>query len=119
MTVDGGGTKLIAILFNERYELVSCGRGKGINPNFDTLDRIAQTMRDCVEECLSGYDGITIETLYICMPGPHELYAETVQSKAQVNNVISLGEGLMSTLAAIQKTTGYMASPEPVQVSAM
>ena len=70
MSADGGGTKLNVILFNDKFELLSFGRGQGVNLNFDSWENVSGNIRNSIEECLSGYKGISIEKLYVSMAGP-------------------------------------------------
>ena len=35
MSVDGGGTKLAAVLYDDAFRLVGYGRGGSVNPNDD------------------------------------------------------------------------------------
>lgn len=109
MSVDGGGTKLNVILFNDKFELLSFGRGQGVNLNFDSWENVSGNIRNSIEECLSGYKGISIDKLYVSMAGPGKLFDEILGSMAEVNEVYYLSEAEMSALAGIQKSKGYMA----------
>jgi N-acetylglucosamine kinase-like BadF-type ATPase len=109
MSVDGGGTKLIAILFDESFNCLGVGRGGAINANFESMAFIEKTMEGCIAQCLSGNDIKELEKIYISMPGPYEMFLSILRSKLKIADYDELGEGSMSLLAGLQRTTGGVA----------
>lgn len=108
LTVDGGGTKLIALLVDEGLNIVGRGRSGGINPNFLPLERIREHMRACVDEALRGFEG-GIGTVYTSMPGPAQILVDYVREKAPGAQHVILGEGMMGLLAGACTDEGFAA----------
>ena len=67
MSVDGGGTKLLAVLFDGRLNLCGQGSGGSISPNFEPMEDIEATMKECIRKCLVGRENIHIKKVYISM----------------------------------------------------
>lgn len=109
LSVDGGGTKLIAVLFDEKFNLISCGRGGAINPNFSPMSSIENTMRQCLLECLGNWPGIEIENVYISMPGPSDLFLKILKTFSEYKKSYVLSEGVMSLFAGVQCRKGAIA----------
>ncbi|NLC68569.1 MAG: hypothetical protein GX754_07265 [Clostridiaceae bacterium] len=111
MSVDGGGTKVISVLFNEKFELLGCGEGGGINPNFEARENIEIAMRKCINESISPRRNLELETVYVSMPAlkEQELYIEILKQYVNVEQVYYVNEGQMALLAGVQKSRGLVA----------
>lgn len=109
MTVDGGGTKIIALLFDRKYNLIASGGGGAINPNFTPLEEIEQAMRTCIQKCIADKHNAKIKRLYISMPGPSDLFVELLKQVAQVEEIIILSEGYMGVLVGLFYPRGILA----------
>lgn len=109
MSVDGGGTKILSVLFDEHFRLIKYGVGGAINPNFENQENIKISMRKSIRECLLCRDGIEVEGVYISMPGPYQLYVDLLKEYAKVNRVYYLNEGQMAIWAGLQLSQGVVA----------
>lgn len=115
MSVDGGGTKLIALLFDDQLRLLGEGRSGAINPVFDSMASITATMGSCIAACMQaiqGPGGIVIDRLHIAMPGPSDLFRQLLEEHEQVAAVVELchwSEGKMCMMAGIQREEGLLA----------
>lgn len=54
MALDGGGTKTLAILFDEDLNLLGMGRGGGMNTNFESMDVVKEHLSACIHGCLAA-----------------------------------------------------------------
>lgn len=129
LSVDGGGTKLLALLFNENLELLSVGRSGAINPNFESFSMIQEHMEESINQCMAPFGGepISIENVWISMPGPAALFERLLRSRCQVEAFTPLSEGDTCLLAGLCRRTGlvvlcgtgatlfYLNPGEPVQ----
>ncbi len=95
LTVDGGGTKLYSLLFDEKLKPVSSGTGGSINPHFTTLEEVRHSMEQSIEQCLAPLKGrdFRIEHVWISMPGPGDLYEHLLREHCEVGGFESLSEG--------------------------
>jgi N-acetylglucosamine kinase-like BadF-type ATPase len=107
--VDGGGTKLLSLLFDEDLNFISSGVGGPINPNFSTLDQVKESMIQSITGCLPEGFREPIQCCHITMPGPAELYVELLSERCPVIESRRLSEGGACLLAGIQKKTGIVA----------
>ena len=109
MSVDGGGTKLAAVLFDDEFRLLGQGTGGAINPNFETMQNIKNTMEKCIDEIVAHRKGIDLDCVYISMPGPHDLFIELLNQHANVKEACVFNEGRMALLAGAQSLRGLVA----------
>ena len=52
LSLDGGGTKLNALLFDERFQVVARGRGRGVNTTQNSPEQAEEHVRECLEQAL-------------------------------------------------------------------
>ncbi|MBB3128357.1 N-acetylglucosamine kinase-like BadF-type ATPase [Paenibacillus rhizosphaerae] len=109
LSVDGGGTKIIAVLFDHDWNCLAVGRSGPINPNFTRLESVKANMEACIRECLKDHPQITLGAVYAAMPGPIDLLAEVIGKYAQVGEMHAFSEGYMCLLAGIQRRRGIVA----------
>lgn len=109
LSVDGGGTKIIAVLFDHEWNCLAVGKGGPINPNFTKLESVEAHMEACIRECLADRPHITLDAVYAAMPGPVELLTEIIRKYADVRQVRAVSEGYMCLLAGIQCRRGIVA----------
>ncbi len=119
MSVDGGGSKLSVILFDEEHKIVGRGYSGAINPRFVSDRMIRRNFETGIVDCLK-YTGVThIEKLYIAMPGPVDLFAYMLSKRVKLNQYHYMSEGKTACLAAYSRGTVSSPCPEPVRVSFM
>ncbi len=106
--VDGGGSKLVSVLFDQDLNLISVGRGGSINLNFASMEEVKSNMLKSIKECLpTNFQG-PVEAAYVTMPGPGDVYIKLLSDFCTVNSYKRLGEGLICLLAGIQKEKGLV-----------
>lgn len=109
MAADGGGTKLLALIFNDSHELISVGRGGAINQNFTDTADIELHVAECVNALFNDTHIGEIECMYTSMAGPTEALFRLTNDHAAIKSTLSMSEGYASLLAAIQKPNGLLA----------
>ncbi|WP_314585545.1 BadF/BadG/BcrA/BcrD ATPase family protein [Paenibacillus terrigena] len=107
LSADGGGTKLTAVLFNDRYEVLGVGRGQAIN--YASQVDIAGSIQNCLASCLQGYSGITIQKVYYAMPASTDVFMTILRQHVIVHEEQWLSEGKMALLAGIVQHEGIVA----------
>lgn len=107
LSLDGGGTKLSGILFDEQYKLAASGRGHSIN--YVKQEEILETICKCLDECLKDHELSTLKRVYISMPASVDLVIQLLQERVAIQEVVYLNEGLMSLLAGLQRKQGIVA----------
>lgn len=109
MSVDGGGTKIVAMVVDQHYRMKGVGRGGAVTATSNDWQTIRAHMEQCLDECLKQVPDGVIEALYIAMPGPVALFVECLQQRCVVRNVHTLSEGRMALMGAIQSAEGAVA----------
>lgn len=108
ITVDGGGTKIVSILYDKDYNMVSYGIDGAINPNFTPFEEVRQAMWRCIRKCMDNHKS-KIKRLYISMPGPKKLFIDLLEEITQIEEVVCLSEGRMGVLAGLFNPRGILA----------
>lgn len=109
LSVDGGGTKIVAVLFDRDLNFLAAGRSGPINPNFTKLESVEANMEACIRECAGDRPRFTLDAVYVAMPGPVALLTEIIRKYADISEVHTFSEGYMCLLAGIQRQQGIVA----------
>lgn len=97
ISLDGGGSRLTGILFDEEYSVLSFAEGAGVNPTVYSPEQIDQHMREVIYSLLDGTDrDITeIEAVY---QSSHNRYADIIEERLPCRQVVKLFEGPFGAL---------------------
>lgn len=109
LAVDGGGTKLSAILFDEEFQLLGRGMSGGVNINHTSLEDIRANVVDCLEKVFGGETPAHIDRLYVVFVGPVKILYEELEKLTGVKEVIPLAESKAGLLAGAMKEEGILA----------
>ena len=109
LSIDGGGTKLRAVLFDDEYQLLGQGISGGVNINQTTLEDSRANVVDCLSQVFNGKPKMHIDRLYIVFVGPVEILYEELAKYATVGEIISLGEAKAGLLAGAMYEEGILA----------
>jgi N-acetylglucosamine kinase-like BadF-type ATPase len=110
MSVDGGGTKIYASLFDDSFRPIASGRGGGVNGNVVGSAVAEASMHECIVSCLQCFtQPIVIDRLVLAMCGNRNRFVEILREYADVRAVDQLSEGHMSLLAGLRRPTGALA----------
>ncbi len=109
LSMDGGGTKLVGLLFDEQYRLVSWARAEGTHRAIYPLAQVRSHIASCYADLFAGLPRpLHIETLYtIC--GSNDLYTQMLPQGITVGNVRFLNEAVSGLYAGICCHTGFVA----------
>lgn len=99
LAVDGGGTKLYLLLFDEDMHCRGRSTGSGTNTNFTSAAQVKENMRRSLEECLGGQDVGPIDRLYLSIVGPNDVMEALVRERCGLRQTVMLGEGGAALLA--------------------
>lgn len=109
ITADGGGTKLISILYDNEFNLIAVGRSGSVNPNFETNENVREHMRDCIAQCLEGRNISSVKIGSCAMAGPYDVYQEELSKQVKVGEFIRYQEGGIPLFSGVQKRVGMVA----------
>lgn len=113
ISMDGGGTKTVAVLVDSNYRMVSQGTGGALNGVYVSMESMQDTVRKCIRECMSGKQDISIETMYVSMPAELRYVTDALAGVLEVGEYREIWEGRMSVLAGLCSVRGGVAWQEP------
>ena len=104
LAADGGGTKLLAVLYDDDLRVVRTGRVAGVNTLFKPVEDVEANIHAMMTELLQDLDG-EIVAADICMVGSRDIMAETIHQFCPNCRIYHQSEPVVG-LAASLKTTG-------------
>ncbi len=109
LAMDGGGTKLIGLLFDEQYRLVASARTEGTHASVYSAESIEAHIRACYETLFTGLSRpIRIERLYtVC--GKDALFASLLPNGVILGSSRDIGEPVSALYAGAGQQTGFVA----------
>lgn len=109
ISADGGGTKLISVLFDENFRLRGVGKSGSVNVNFASREDVRRHMEESIGECLRQARPQSLEAAYFAGPGPVDLYEEVLRGMVKTPAVTRLSEGTQCVYAGLLKDSGIAA----------
>ena len=107
--VDAGGSKCLAILFDERLRRLGVGRSGGVNTNSTSPEDSLRNMDECVERLFADFSPSHVDRVYHTFVGPWDAMAERISRRVTVGEYRPLGEGQAGLFAGSVRTTGLVA----------
>ena len=101
LSVDGGGSKLHAILFDSDFHVLGTGHAGGVNLNNTTEPDARANIKECLDQVFSGSAGTptAIDTLYVVFVGKLAMLQADLTNRCAVRETIPMTEpeaGLMA-----------------------
>lgn len=109
LSLDGGGTKLNALLFDENYNVIARGRGRGVNTTQNSPEQAQAHMCECLEQVLpAGLE--ELDTVYVVLVGDAQMLECVLRSRIKrIGRIVSMGEDVSGLLAGSAHKTGVLA----------
>ena len=107
LTVDGGGTKLVAACFDEDFNVVSRGRSGGVNTTQNKPEAVLQHIDECLDQALSGIGAL--KEVYAVFVGYHDLFENALRRRVSAEKITYFGESEAGLLAGAGRRTGLLA----------
>lgn len=109
LAVDGGGSKLSAVLFDDEFRLLGRGMSGGININHTSLENSRDNVMDCLGQVFGGNPPAHIDRLYVVFIGPVNLLYEELAKYMTVGEILPLHEAKAGLLAGALWEEGILA----------
>lgn len=109
LTVDGGGSKLRMILFDDNFDILGKGLSGGVNINQTSLEDCRSNVKDCLNQVFKDERNHDIDRMYLIFVGPVNVLHEELENYAKVKEIISLGEARAGVLAGMLEKEGMLA----------
>jgi N-acetylglucosamine kinase-like BadF-type ATPase len=113
LSVDGGGTKLAFVLFDDGMRVFSRAGAASVNTNFEAEDAVERHMRDGISRCLAPWLANHPDepplAAYVSIVGPMMLFKRVLQEFAPNCWLLPIGEGMMHCLSGSLSQSGIVA----------
>ena len=106
LTMDGGGTKIVAVLYDDDYAPVAVGRSGGVNSVQNTPENVREHIRQCLDQVLAG--GVRPERIDAVLAGDRKSLEEDLRRRGIDTPVNYLFEGYAGLLAGACRNTGFL-----------
>ncbi len=109
LSVDGGGTKINVIAFDEKLKLKGYGSGGGINLRFETKERADEHIKKAIQECM-GNASVKIDKVYCTMVCSQDIFLENARDLGfEIDEMVRMPEGYTYLLAGALSESGFVA----------
>jgi N-acetylglucosamine kinase-like BadF-type ATPase len=109
LSVDGGGTKLRMILFNENFDILGQGLAGGVNVNSTTPENSLANVKNCLDQVFCGKPPPVIDKLYAVFVGPAANLLETLKDRTEVKEAVLIPEPEAGVMAGAFWEDGFLA----------
>ncbi len=109
LAMDGGGTKLVGLLFDDAYRLVKSARAEGTHLSVYPIEAVRAHITACYEQLFDSLPRpLFVERLYtIC--GDSRLYADLLPEGVILGSVHHLNEAVSALYAGSCRRSGFVA----------
>jgi N-acetylglucosamine kinase-like BadF-type ATPase len=109
LSVDGGGTKLRMILFNENFDILGRGLAGGVNVNSTTPEDSLANVMNCLDQVFGGKPPPAIDRLYTVFVGPVANLLDALTKYGGPKETILLSEAEAGVMAGALWEDGFLA----------
>ena len=109
VSIDGGGTKIEAVVFDEALNMLSTATSGSVNPNFSTQEVILRNLHLCFTHLFKDLDIPKIDCLYVAFVGNLRQMVEILREYLPVEEVKEIGEYPLGLYAAGLHKQGVVA----------
>ncbi len=109
ISVDGGGSKLNAMMFDENMNLLGRGLSGGINLTQTSIEDCRANVCDCLDQLMKEGVPECIDALYITFVGPVRVFIEELEKRAKVGKIVPNDEARAGILAGNLTMNGIVA----------
>ncbi len=109
LAMDGGGTKLVGILFDEQYRLIATARAAGTHLSVYPLDEVKNHVQACYDALFAELPRpLIVERLYtIC--GDARLYSALLPDGVTLGSARNITEAISGLYAGSCRHSGFLA----------
>ena len=107
LAVDGGGSKIHALVFDADLHMLRQGCSGGVNTTQNAPESVLMHIRACLDQVLSGIPAI--EEAFVIFVGDKTLFAQELKSRVSVGSLHFYDEAKAGLLAGSGRTEGLLA----------
>ncbi len=99
VSLDGGGSKVRIIVFDDEYRLVAHGISASVNPNVCSKDDIRRNLALCFDTVFADIAPKELEYAFLCIAGSLGELIDILESFVSIKNLVGISEGDMEMRA--------------------
>lgn len=109
VSLDGGGSKLKGILFDDQINVLARGMADGVNTTQHTLSEVKSNLLSCILQ-LSGGEKLAVDAVYATMVGRREWMLEALETMPMLSfrQLVMFEEPRSALLAGAIQSTGVV-----------
>lgn len=100
ISLDGGGSKIQALLFDNDYNGISYSVAKGLNPTVNTAEAIREHIGECIDKLFADFVPPKIEGIYGSFFSQQAVIGEMISNYCPHGEFFPLSEGYLGALSA-------------------
>lgn len=109
LSVDGGGTKINVIAFDENYKLLGFGTSGGINTRYESEEQAINHILSSIQDCMKNIEEKNINIVYCTMVSTNNIFVEAIMRLGYtIKKFVSMQEGYTYLLAEGLTDKGYV-----------
>ena len=109
LSLDAGGSKCAAVLFDEEFTLLASAQTGGVNTTQNSPEISRKNMEACIG-ALAAQSGVAaLECAYVTIVGPIDILKEVISERFTVGNWCIMGEPVGGLWSALLKPCGIFA----------
>lgn len=109
LSVDGGGTKLQMLLYDQHLTPLGMGFAGGVNTNSTTPENALANVKSCLEQVFSTCRPAAIDRAYVVFVGPTDGLRSELARVAPVRDYVPLSEPAAGLMAGAFWREGFLA----------
>ena len=107
LSVDGGGSKIAALCYDDNMRLVCTARSGGVNPTQNTEDAVLAHIKDCLHQLSPFLHEINlVDEVFV---GGRELFEAELYARTDIDKIRILSEPVAGIIAGACRTSGILA----------
>ena len=109
LSLDAGGSKCAAVLFDEEFTLLASAQTGGVNTTQNSPEISRKNMEACIS-ALAAQSGVAaLECAYVTIVGPIDILKEVISERFTVGKWYVMGEPVGGLWSALLKPCGIFA----------
>ena len=102
LAADGGGSKLLGILYDDDFKVIRHCKLSGVNMRFKPLEAVKKNLSDMLE-ILLGDDIKEVEAADLCLVCNENVWQPIISADPRIKSVCRRGESIMALGAAFMR----------------
>ena len=108
MSLDGGGSKCVCVVFDSDLNVLGSGAAGGTNTTQNPPEVVRANVAACIGAALDGTGITEIERFYYCIVGPQDVMLSEAASRVKIRETVPMTEPIAGLLASAVADSGIL-----------